>query len=75
MTMPASQHAFRTPHLIAASCLAVLPTVAQAVETGSGALAALRAEASSYEHGEGVPKDPFRVPRCVAITTTIRLFL
>jgi TPR repeat protein len=47
-------------HLLIASGMAMLPTVAHADARTSAGLDAVRAEAQSYEHGEGVPKDPFR---------------
>ena len=46
--------------LLAASCMAVLPTLAHAEDVASTDPASLRAEARVYEHGEGVTKDSLR---------------
>lgn len=49
-----------TPAAVAVSCVALLPVLAHAAGDEADTLRALRAEAHSYEHGEGVPKDPYR---------------
>ena len=59
MTHIATPCTGRAPRLLLACCLAVLPAMAHAADQ-TPSLAALRAEASAYEHGEGVPKDPLR---------------
>lgn len=56
------RHRFLLPLALLASAVLPAPTFA-GIELGPAQLLALREEARSYEHGEGVPKDPARAYR------------